>query len=78
MVFRFMEQVAIFVQKNKTTMKHSDSFLPAFSRLLEQCSPLPDFPDCCRRLGIPPGILNEILLDEFGLCGEEFVLLTGV
>jgi hypothetical protein len=43
-------------------------------RLLETDRTLPDFPAACRRLHILPGALNEALLREYGICGEELIL----
>ena len=34
-----------------------------------------DFPAICRRLHVVPGVLDEILLRETGLCGEEIILI---
>ena len=42
-------------------------------RLLETDAAVPDFPAACRRLGIAPGPLNEALLRELGMGGEEFI-----
>lgn len=42
-------------------------------RLLETDRTLPDFPAACRRLHLLPGPLNETLLRELGLGGEEFL-----
>lgn len=46
-------------------------------RLLETepASSLSDFPAACRRLRVLPGPLNEFLLRELGVGGEEFLML---
>ena len=55
-------------------MKNTDPRFQAFCRFVEaERIPL-DFPAVCRRLRVPPGELNELLLDELGTCGEEIIL----
>ena len=60
-------------------MKTEDQLLQAFWQLLEErphCGDTPaDFPAICRRLRVVPGVLNEILIRETGLCGEEIILI---
>ena len=60
-------------------MKTQDQLCQAFWQLLEErprCGTSPaDFPEICRRLGVVPGVLNEILLRTTGYCGEEIILI---
>ena len=51
----------------------TEQTLRALLRLLESDAHPTDFPACCRRLGVVPGPLNEVLLDELGVSGEELV-----
>ncbi len=59
-------------------MERKEKILDSFSRALEQCgsdrdSAL-DFAGICReRLGIPPGVMDELLLAELGMTGDEIV-----
>ena len=60
-------------------MKTEEQMLQAFWRQLEERphggeAPA-DFPAICRRLRVVPGVLNEILIRETGLCGEEIILI---
>ncbi|MBQ9449696.1 MAG: hypothetical protein IJU34_00040 [Bacteroidales bacterium] len=56
-------------------MKNSfHSCLAGFLRLLESGSAPADFPACCRRLHILPGVLDEWLFRELGISGEEILL----
>ena len=42
-------------------------------RLLEADDTYPDFPAACRRLHLLPGPVNETLLRELGMGGDEFI-----
>ena len=60
-------------------MKTEEQMIQDFWQLLEE---LPhrgadpaDYPAFCRRLRVVPGVLNEILIRETGLCGEEIILI---
>ena len=55
-------------------MKQNESATDRLFRLLETERSLSDFPAVCRRLHIMPGELNEILLLETGISGEELIL----
>ncbi|MCR4824083.1 MAG: hypothetical protein K5849_01870 [Bacteroidales bacterium] len=50
------------------------SGIAAFFELLESGSAPADFPACCRKLHLLPGPLDECLLRELGLRGEEILL----
>ena len=36
-----------------------------------------DFPALCRRLHVCPDDLDDILVQELGLCGQDLLLLQG-
>ena len=55
-------------------MKRKESATSRLFRLLETDRTLSDFPTACRRLHLLPGVLNEALLREYGICGEELIL----
>lgn len=60
-------------------MRTEEKILKEFWRLLEERprrgdAPV-DFPACCRSLHVVPGVLDEILIRETGLCGEEIILI---
>lgn len=55
-------------------MKRKESATNRLFRLLETNRTLSDFPAACRRLHLLPGVLNEALLREYGICGEELIL----
>lgn len=55
-------------------MKQKESATARLFRLLETERTLSDFPSTCRRLRILPGELNESLLLELGISGEELIL----
>ena len=55
-------------------MKRNDPRYREFARFVEADRTPFDFPACCRRLRVLPGELNELLLHEFGTCGEELLL----
>lgn len=55
-------------------MKEKESAVARLFRLLESDRALSDFPAACRRLRVLPGELNESLLRELGLSGEELIL----
>lgn len=55
-------------------MKQKESATDRLFRLLETERAFSDFPDVCRRLHILPGELNEMLLRETGISGEELIL----
>ena len=60
-------------------MRTEEKILKEFWRLIEERprrgdDPV-DFPACCRRLHVVPGVLDEILIRETGLCGEEIILI---
>ena len=55
-------------------MKRKESATNRLFRLLEANRTLSDFPAACRRLHLLPGALNEALLREYGICGEELIL----
>jgi len=74
-VLRFSSRCLIFAKtKHKQIMKHETSPTDRLFRLLETDRTLPDFPTACRRLRILPGALNEALLRECGISGEELIL----
>ena len=55
-------------------MKSVESDFRAFARFLETAPVLPDFPAACRQLHIRPGVLDDYLLRELGLCGEALMM----
>ena len=55
-------------------MKNAETDFRTFVRFLENTSVRPDYPTVCRLLHIRPGILDDFLLRELGLCGEELML----
>ena len=55
-------------------MKEKESATARLFRLLETERTLSDFPAACRRLRTLPGELNEFLLLEVGISGEELIL----
>lgn len=55
-------------------MNQKESSTTRLFRLLETERTHPDFPAACRRLHVIPGELNEALLRETGICGEELIL----
>jgi len=54
---------------NKTETAYRELF-----RLLESDRIPADFPDACRLLRVLPGALNELILRELGLSGEELLM----
>lgn len=64
-------------KKTKNAMNRKDTLaLTRLFRLLETDTvSLPDFPAACHRLRLVPGPLNELLLCELGVCGEELLQL---
>ena len=74
-VLLFSGQCPIFADnKHDKNMKLQESVTNRLFRLLETDRTLPDFPTACRRLHVLPGALNEALLRESGICGEELIL----
>ena len=57
--------------KNKTTQAYH-----TLARLLKTGAAPADFPACCRRLRVLPGALNEMILRELGISGEELLQLS--
>lgn len=55
-------------------MRRKESATTRLFRLLETDRTLSDFPTACRRLRLLPGSLNEALLREYGIGGEELIL----
>lgn len=55
-------------------MNTKESATTRLFRLLETDRSVPDFPAACRRLHVLPGALNEALLRESGISGEELIL----
>lgn len=55
--------------KNKT-----DQAYRALASLLESGRAPADFAACCRQLHVLPGALNEKILNELGVSGEELML----
>ena len=55
-------------------MKQQEPVLSRLFRLLETDRTLSDVPAVCRRLHVLPGELNETLLREMGISGEELIL----
>lgn len=56
------------------TMKQKETATACLFHLLETDRTLSDFPAVCRRLHVVPGELNETLLRETGISGEELIL----
>lgn len=55
-------------------MKRNETVTDRLFRLLETERTFPDFPSVCRRLHVVPGEMNEMLLRETGISGEELIL----
>lgn len=55
-------------------MKKKTSPTDRLFALLETERSFSDFPAVCRALHVLPGELNEALLRECGICGEELIL----
>lgn len=71
----FSQRCFIFAEKQtRTAMKEKESATARLFRLLETERTLSDFPAACRRLRTLPGELNEFLLLEVGISGEELIL----
>lgn len=56
-------------------MKTIETQFQAFVQYLETTPASLDFPAVCRRLRILPGELDEYLVRELGVCGDELILL---
>jgi hypothetical protein len=61
-------------QQARTAMKKKESATARLFRFLETERTFSDFPAVCARLHLMPGALNESLLRETGLSGEEIIL----
>ena len=70
----FPEQAGFFVEKKATEMKNVETDFRAFARFLETAPVLPDFPATCKLLHIRPGVLDDYLLRELGVCGEALMM----
>ena len=57
--------------KNQTANAYA-----ALASLLESDAVPADFPAACRRLRVLPGALNEMILRELGLSGEELIMMS--
>jgi len=58
-------------------MKKTESCYRAFARLVEKDAAPADFPSCCRRLHVLPGVLNERIFRELGVSGEALLMTPG-
>ncbi|NLZ20272.1 MAG: hypothetical protein GXY24_08475 [Bacteroidales bacterium] len=55
-------------------MNNVESDFRAFVHYLETTPVRPDYPAVCRQLRIRPGVLDDYLIRELGLCGEELMM----
>ena len=55
-------------------MKTVETDFRTLARFLENSSVRPDFPAVCRLLSLCPGRLDDYLVRELGLCGEELMM----
>ena len=73
-MLHFCERSRIFAEKTEIAMKTIETDFRTFVRFLEDTPVRPDFPAVCRQLHICPGALDDYLVRELGLCGEELLL----
>lgn len=73
-MLHFPGQAGIFVEKTATEMKNAETDFRTFARFLETAPVLPDYPAVCRLLHIRPGVLDDFLLRELGVCGEALLM----
>ena len=55
-------------------MKTIEHDFRTLARFLENNPVHPDFPAVCRLLHLRPGALDDRLVRELGLCGEELLM----
>ncbi len=55
-------------------MKTVETDFRTLARFLEDAPVRPDFPAVCRLLRLRPGALDDYLVRELGLCGEELMM----
>ena len=55
-------------------MKTAETDFRTLARFLEDSPVRPDFPAVCRLLHLRPGRLDDYLVRELGLCGEELMM----
>lgn len=55
-------------------MKTIEDDFRTLARFLENNPVHPDFPAVCRLLHLRPGALDDRLVRELGLCGEELLM----
>lgn len=55
-------------------MKTAETDFLTLARFLETSPVRPDFPAVCRLLRLRPGPLDDYLVRELGLCGEELMM----
>lgn len=55
-------------------MKTAETDFLTLARFLETSPVRPDFPAVCRQLRLRPGPLDDYLVRELGLCGEELLM----
>ena len=55
-------------------MKTVETDFRTLARFLENTPVRPDFPAVCRLLRLRPGALDDYLVRELGLCGEELLM----
>ena len=63
-----------FAQKTTRKMNNAETDFRILARFLENTPARPDFPAVCRLLRIRPGALDDYLVRELGLCGEELMM----
>ena len=67
-----------FWRNTTSEMESKEKIMERFERILEsdlsRGGGQEDFCDICRKhLGIPPGAMDEVLLAELGMSGEEII-----
>ncbi len=55
-------------------MRTVETDFRTLARFLEDTPVRPDFPAVCRLLRLRPGALDDYLVRELGLCGEELLM----
>ena len=72
-VLDFPALALIFAEKPKEMKTIEDDFC-TFVRFLENTPVRPDYPAVCRLLHINPGVLDDYLIRELGMCGDELMM----
>ena len=72
-----MEEKATFAEQKDKNMKTMMKTFERFSQLIQngvtRANPYLTFETVCRMLKVSPEALDELLLDELGMCGEQII-----